>query len=72
MTPREGRNFASRRPTETSSILLGAIGAIITYALNLDQEIAWTVPVLVGAAPAGITWFVDLIASRFGNGGQSE
>ena len=66
MPANRGKHTITRRPTESGTALLGAIGAVVIYALDLDQEIAWTVPIIVGACPAAITWFVDLIASRFG------
>ena len=65
MPAREGKSPIARRPAESGSIVLGAVGAIVTYALDLDQDIAWTVPILVGAAPGVITQAIDYLASRF-------
>ena len=60
-------NIVTRRPAESGSILVGALGAVIVKFAGLEDDIAWTVPIFVGAAPTAITMVADWIVDNFGS-----
>lgn len=59
-------NRLLRRPTESGGLLVGAIGALVIKFAGLDDDIAWTVPIIVGAIPTGITIVADWLVDNFG------
>lgn len=59
MSPRTRRQRRAR-PAEKGTAIVAAVAAVIAYALNIDdREILLALPILVGAVPGAITWFVE-------------
>ncbi|HXM76562.1 MAG TPA: hypothetical protein VN971_07295 [Thermoanaerobaculia bacterium] len=54
-------NPIAGRPTESGSVLAGAIVALIIWLGKIkDPHVAAPLVIVVGAIPTGITWLVDL------------
>lgn len=53
-------NLATRRPTETTALVVGMLTVVLVRVFRGDWELAAAVAGLLALLPAAITWCVEL------------